>query len=279
MKMISIGKFNALSVTKQVDFGIYLNGGEDGEILMPKRYVPSNVNIGDIIQAFIYRDSEDKLIATTETPFVQVDEFAYLEVVAVNNIGAFLDWGLPKNLLVPFREQKMKLKEGDKTLVYVYLDEESKRIVASAKIEHFLSKETASFSPQDKVKIMPYKITDLGYKVIINQKFDGILFKNEVFQKINFGEVLTAFIKQIRIDGKIDVSLYKTGYNQVVDFAPLLLTAIENNNGFLPFTDKSSVEAINEAFGVSKKIFKKAVGDLYKKRVIRIETNGLFLNS
>ncbi len=277
--MISIGKNNTLTVTKQLDFGIYLDAGQDGEILMPKRYVPSQIHVGDSIDAFIYRDSEDKLIATTEIPYAQVGDFAYLEVVAVNQIGAFVDWGLPKNLLVPFREQKIKLKEGEKAMVYIYLDQETKRIVASAKIEHFFSKEIPPFSPQEKVEIMMYKISDLGYKVIINQQFDGIIFKNEVFQKINPGDILTAYIKQVRVDGKIDVSLYKTGYNQVVDFAPVLLQAIYDHKGFLPLTDKSSVDEINNAFGVSKKIFKKAVGDLYKKRLIRIEKEGLFTAS
>ncbi|NLJ81712.1 MAG: GntR family transcriptional regulator [Bacteroidales bacterium] len=275
--MLSIGKFNTLNVVKQLDFGIYLNGYEEGEILMPKRYVPPHISIGDTIEAFIYRDSEDKLIATTEMPYAQVDEFAFLEVVAVNQMGAFLDWGLPKNLLVPFREQKIRLKQGDKALVFIYLDEKTKRIVASANIEQFLSKKAAVFSPQEKVKIIPYKITDLGYKSIVNQQFDGMLYKNEVFQNINIGKTYSAYIKQIRTDGKIDLNLYKIGYNQVVDFSSTLLEILKNNNGFLHFTDKSSAEEINEEFGVSKKIFKKAVGDLYKKRLIRIENNGLFL--
>lgn len=275
--MISIGKVNTLKVTKQLDFGIYLDGMEEGEILMPKRYVPQDTHIGDFLEAFIYRDSEDKLIATTETPLAEVGDFSCLEVVAVNNIGAFIDWGLPKNILVPFREQKIKLKEGDNACVYIYLDEETKRIVASAKIENFLSKEFPPFVPKEKVEIFIYKQTDLGYKVIVNQAYDGILFKNEVFQKLSVGEKHSAYIKKVRDDGKIDVSLYKTGYNQVVDFSALLIDALRENEGFVPVTDASSPETIHAYFGVSKKVFKKAVGDLYKKRMIRIEDNGIRL--
>lgn len=277
--MIAIGKVNVLKVIKQLDFGIYLDALEDGEILMPKRYVPQETKIGDMLDAFIYRDSEDKLIATTEIPLAEVGDFAYLEVVAVNNVGAFVDWGLPKDLLVPFSKQKIKLKEGDKTCVYIYLDEKTKRIVASAKIEHFFAKEPPPFIAQEEVDILIYKITDLGYKVVINQAYDGILFKNEVFQKLQIGETRSAYIKQIREDGKIDVSLSKIGYEQVIDFTPLLLNAIRKNEGFLPLNDSSSAEEINNAFGVSKKVFKKAVGDLYRKRMIRIEDNGLYFIS
>ena len=182
--MISIGKVNPLKVVKILPFGIYLDAFEKGEILMPTQYVPANTKVGDIIDAFIYLDSEDKLIATTEIPYAQINEFAYLQVVAVNQIGAFVDWGLPKNLLVPFREQKLRLKQGDFAWVYIYLDEQTQRIAASAKIEKFFSKDQPPFVLQDKVEVLIYKKTDLGYKVIVNQMFDGMIFANEIFQDL-----------------------------------------------------------------------------------------------
>ncbi|HOS15794.1 MAG TPA: S1-like domain-containing RNA-binding protein [Bacteroidales bacterium] len=275
--MISIGKVNPLKVVKILPFGIYLDAFEKGEILMPTQYVPANTKVGDIIDAFIYLDSEDKLIATTEIPYAQINEFAYLQVVAVNQIGAFVDWGLPKNLLVPFREQKLRLKQGDFAWVYIYLDEQTQRIAASAKIEKFFSKDQPPFVLQDKVEVLIYKKTDLGYKVIVNQMFDGMIFANEIFQDLQTGQKHKAYIKKIREDGKIDLTLYKTGYNQVVDFSAVLLDAIKNAKGYLALHDKSSAEEIYQVFGVSKKVFKKAVGDLYKKQLIRIESDGLYL--
>lgn len=275
--MISIGKVNPLKVVKILPFGIYLDAFEKGEILMPTQYVPANTKVGDIIDAFIYLDSEDKLIATTEIPYAQINEFAYLQVVAVNQIGAFVDWGLPKNLLVPFREQKLRLKQGDFAWVYIYLDEQTQRIAASAKIEKFFSKDQPPFVLQDKVEVLIYKKTDLGYKVIVNQMFDGMIFANEIFQDLQIGQKHKAYIKNIREDGKIDLTLYKTGYNQVVDFSAVLLDAIKNAKGYLALHDKSSAEEIYQVFGVSKKVFKKAVGDLYKKQLIRIESDGLYL--
>lgn len=275
--MISIGKVNSLKVVKILSFGIYLDAFEKGEILMPTQYVPANTKVGDIIDAFIYLDSEDKLIATTEIPYAQINEFAYLQVVAVNQMGAFVDWGLPKNLLVPFREQKIRLKEGAFSWVYIYLDEQTQRLVASAKIENFFSKAIPPFNIQDKVNVMIYKKTDLGYKVIVDQAYQGMIFANEAFQTLELGKKYKAYIKNIREDGKIDLTLYKTGYNQVVDFSAVLLDAIQNAKGYLALHDKSSAEEIYHTFGVSKKVFKKAVGDLYKKQLIRIESDGLYL--
>jgi len=275
--MISIGKVNSLKVVKILSFGIYLDAFEKGEILMPAKYVPDNTKTGDIIDAFIYLDSEDKLIATTEIPYAQINEFAYLQVVAVNQMGAFVDWGLPKNLLVPFREQKMRLKEQAFSWVYIYLDQQTQRIVASAKIEKFFSKAIPPFNIQDKVNVMIYKKTDLGYKVIVDQAYQGMIFANEAFQSLEIGQKHKAYIKNIREDGKLDITLYKTGYNQVVDFSAVLLDAIQNAKGYLALHDKSSAEEIYHTFGVSKKVFKKAVGDLYKKQLIRIESDGLYL--
>lgn len=277
--MLAIGKFNTLKVIKQLSFGLYLDGKDKGEILIPTRYIPENTRIGDSIRVFIYFDSDDKLIATTETPYAQLGEFAYLQVVAVNKVGAFLNWGLAKDLLVPFREQKTPLKEGQFIGVYIYQDNQTQRIAATTKIENFFSTTPPPFKEKEKVEILIYKKTDLGYKVIINQSYDGIVYKNEVFKPLNMGDKMQAYIKQIRTDNKIDVSLYKTGYSQVIDFAPILLETIRNNNGYLNITDKSSSEIINATFGVSKKTFKKAVGDLYKKQHITIKEDGLYIVS
>ncbi len=277
--MIAIGKFNNLKVVKQLSFGLYLDGKEQGEILMPTRYIPENTQIGDVVCAFIYFDSDDKLIATTEKPYAQVGEFAYLEVIAINKIGAFLNWGLTKDLLVPFREQKTPLKEKDFTWVYIYQDDKTQRITATTKIDKKISKNPPPFKEKDKINILIYKKTDLGYKVIINQSYEGMIYKNEIFKPLNIGDTMQAYIKQIRTDNKIDVSLYKTGYIQVLDFTPILLDAIRNNNGYLNLTDKSSSEIINTTFGVSKKTFKKAVGDLYKKQYITIKDDGLYIVS
>ena len=184
---IELGKFNQLEVVKQVDFGMYLDGGEEGEILLPSRYVPEDCKVGDILNVFLYLDIEERLIATTLTPLVQVGQFACLEVAWVNQFGAFLNWGLMKDLFVPFREQKMKMQVGKKYVVYAYIDEESYRIVASAKVEHFLSRDKAEYLPGDKVDILVWQKTDLGFKAIIDNKHSGLLYDNEIFSRFDPG--------------------------------------------------------------------------------------------
>lgn len=276
--MAQIGKINHLEVLKELDFGIYLDGGELGEILMPKRYVPEGTMPGDYIEAFIYLDSEDRLLATTEKPFAQVEDFALLEVVSVTPVGAFLNWGLPKDLFVPFREQRQPMVEGKKYLVYVYLDANSKRIAASSKIEQYLDNIPVDYDENEEVDLIIVNETDLGYNAIIDNSHWGILYKNEVFQPLNPGDKIQGYIKKIRIDGKIDLRLEKIGYEKISGFADKIIFELERKGGFLPISDKSSPEDIYKVFKTSKKNFKAAIGALYKKRMISIEENGIRLN-
>ncbi len=274
---IELGKFNVLEVVKEVDFGVYLDGEEEGEILLPTRYVPEECNIGDFLNVFLYLDNEERLIATTLTPLVQVGEFACLEVSWVNQFGAFLNWGLMKDLFVPFREQKMKMLVGKKYVIYTYIDEESYRIVASAKVDRYLSKEIPTYQPNDEVSILIWQKTDLGFKAIVENEFSGLLYDSEIFQPLQTGMQLKAFVKQVREDGKIDLMLQKPGFEKIDDFSDKLLSHIKESGGSIQRNDKSPTEEIYDAFQVSQKTFKKAVGDLYKKRLIVIEANGIRL--
>jgi predicted RNA-binding protein (virulence factor B family) len=275
--MAEIGKVNHMYVVKEVDFGIYLDGGDLGEILMPKRYVPEGTQPEDMIDAFIYLDSEDRLVATTEKPLAMVGEFALLEVVSVTQVGAFLNWGLPKDLFVPFREQRQPMEAGQKYLVYVYLDTDTKRIAASSKIEHYLDNIPVDYDVDEEVDLIIVNETDLGYNAIIDNSHLGILYKNEVFQPLNPGDRVEGYIKKIRTDGKIDLCLQKAGYEKISSFADQIIASLERNNGFLALTDKSSPEDIYKAFKISKKNFKAAIGALYKKRIIVLEEKGIRL--
>lgn len=275
--MAEIGKINHLEVVKEVDFGIYLDGGDLGEILMPKRYVPEGTMPGDQLDAFIYLDSEDRLVATTEKPFAMVEEFALLEVVSVTPVGAFLNWGLPKDLFVPFREQRQPMEEGKKYLVYVYVDTNTKRIAASSKIEQYLDNIPVDYDPDEEVDLIIVNETDLGYNAIIDNSHFGILYKNEVFQPLNPGDRVQGYIKKIRTDGKIDLRLEKIGYEKISSFVDRIIAELQKNKGFLPLTDKSSPEDIYQTFKISKKNFKAAIGALYKKRFIALEDNGIRL--
>ena len=274
---IELGKFNQLEVVKEVDFGVYLDGGEEGEILLPTRYVPEDCKIGDILNVFLYLDMDERLIATTLTPFVQVGQFACLEVSWVNQYGAFLNWGLMKDLFVPFREQKMKMQVGRKYVVHAHLDEESYRIVASAKVERYLSKEKPEYTAGEEVNILIWQKTDLGFKAIIDNKYSGLLYENEIFSSIETGMEMKAFVKQVREDGKVDLILQKPGFEKVDDFAKTLLDYIKEQGGRIHLNDKSPAEDIYDTFGVSKKTFKKGVGDLYKKRLIALHEDGIAL--
>ena len=271
MSHIKLGEYNLLEVVKEVDFGVYLDGSEDGEILLPTRYVPQGCKPGDVLNVFIYLDMDERLIATTLQPYVKVGEFACLEVAWVNQYGAFLDWGLMKDLFVPFREQNMKMIKGNSYVVHVHLDEDSYRIVASAKIEKFLSKDMPEYNPGDEVEVLIWQKTDLGFKVIVDNKFGGMIFKNEIFTDVRTGMKMHAYIKQVRPDGKIDLELQKGGVKKVEDFSDTLLEYIRSNGGSTPLNDKTDADVIYSTFGVSKKTFKKAVGDLYKKRLIVLE--------
>ena len=274
---VKLGKYNQLEVVKTVDFGVYLDGGDDGEILLPSRYVPENCKPGDVLNVFIYLDNEERLIATTLQPFVQVGEFACLEVAWVNEYGAFLDWGLMKDLFVPFREQKMKMQKGHRYVVHAHVDDESYRIMASAKVERYLSKDFPEYQPGEEVEVMIWQKTDLGYKVIVDNKFGGLVYRKEIFKALEPGMRMQAFVRQVREDGKIDLTLQKDGAQKVGDFSEILLQYIKDHDGFTSLNDKSDAEEIYEAFGVSKKTFKKAVGDLYKKRLVVLVEGGIRL--
>jgi hypothetical protein len=272
---VELGKFNRLEVVKTVDFGVYLDGHDDGEILLPARYVPEGCKPGDTVDVFIYLDNEERLVATTLHPRVQVGEFACLEVAWVNEFGAFLDWGLMKDLFCPFREQKMKMQKGRRYIIHAHLDDESYRIMASAKVERYLSKEMPAYKPGQEVPVMIWQKTDLGYKVIVDNRFSGLIYQNEIFAPVETGEQLTAYVKQVRPDGKIDLSLQKYGAAKVGDFSSHFMDYLKEHDGFTPLGDKSAAEDIYETFGVSKKTFKKTVGELYKKRLIVIEEDGI----
>jgi uncharacterized protein len=275
--MILPGRYNILKVVKFVDFGVYLDGEEMGEILLPARYVPENCEVGDDLEVFIYLDSEDRIIATTEKPFAQVGEFAMLRAVAVNNIGAFLDWGLMKDLLVPFREQKMNMVAGRSYLVYVYFDPDSKRIAASAKLEKFLDNVIPEYQVGEEVSVIIEGESELGYNAIINNLHRGILYHDELPAPLNKGQQMKVYIKKVREDHKIDLSLYRPGYEQVDSVSQNILDHLKRAGGYLPFTDKSDAALIYEQFAISKKVFKKAIGSLYKQRRILLESNGIRL--
>jgi len=275
--MIEIGKLNTLTVLKIVDHGIYLDGEHLGEILMPERYVPDNCRVGESIEAFIYLDSADLLIATTEKPYVMVGECAYLKVVDVNQAGAFLDWGLPKDLLVPYSEQISPLKIGQSYTVLVYLDENTNRIAATQKLDTYLSEEAKYFKPEQAVNLLIFGKTELGYKAVINNTHIGLIYKNEVFQTLIHGEKLKGFIKTIREDRKIDLCLQLPGKDARDDLNTRILEHLKKNDGVSTLTDKSSPEDIYQCFAVSKKNYKKAIGRLYKKRLILIEEDKITL--
>ena len=275
---IALGRFNILKVVKKVDFGMYLDGGEEGRILLPSRYVPQGCEVGDELNVFLYLDNEERLVATTQQPLAQVGDFACLRVAWVNQYGAFLDWGLMKDLFVPFREQRERMEVGRRYVVHVHLDDESYRIVASAKVERYLSvDEQPPFQSGDEVDVLVWKRTDLGYKVIVDNRYAGLLFENQVFRPLRVGDKMQAYVRQVRPDGKIDLALQREGRGKVADFSEELLEYIRRNQGRIQLTDKSPAEDIYAAFGVSKKTFKQAVGDLYKRRLIRLEADGIRL--
>ncbi len=274
---VRLGRYNQLEVVKEVDFGVYLDGGDDGEILLPARYVPEDCQPGDMLNVFIYLDNEERLVATTLTPYAQVGDFACLEVAWTNQYGAFLDWGLMKDLFVPFREQKNKMEKGERYVVHVHLDEDSYRIMASAKVERYLSSDMPPYHPGDGVEILVWQRTDLGYKVIVDNRFGGLIYATDVVRPLSTGTKTEAYVRQVRPDGKIDIVLQPDGPRKVDDFTEVLLDYIRQHDGFTTFQDKTPAEDIYATFGVSKKTFKKAVGDLYKKHLVILEEGGIRL--
>ena len=301
MKKILLGQKNLLKAAWKVDFGMYLEGDEEGKILLPNRYVPEGLEVGDEVEVFVYLDNEERRVATTLEPKAMVGDFAYLEVAWVNEFGAFLNWGLMKDLFCPFREQKKRMEEGRSYIVHIHLDEESYRIMASAKVEKWLEndklvKEKSDTSVSikktketdlsedyhrlhvgDKVSALIWQKTDLGFKAIIDNKYGALLYDSQVFKDIHTGDRVDAYVTKIRPDGKIDVALQPSGRQHTEDFAEQLLRYLQYRGGRCRLGDKSSAEDIKEQFGVSKKTYKRAIGDLYKRRLITISDDGIEL--
>jgi len=275
--MVEIGKINTLEVVRETDNGLYLDGRELGEILMPKKFITEEVRNLGWADVFVYTDSEDRLVATTEKPFAMVGEFAFLKVVAASNFGAFLDWGLPKDLLVPFREQKAKMVEGGIYLVYLFLDLLTNRIAASAKLDKYLDNTPPEYNPGDEVQLMIAEETDLGYKAIVNNEHWGMLYKNQIYQPLSPGQKISGYVNKVRDDEKIDLLLEKPGYEKVDSISQKILDELKQNRGFMAVSDNTSPEMINSLFGISKKNFKKAIGSLYKKRLITFDSDGIRL--
>lgn len=280
--MIDIGRINTLTALRETSVGFFLGDPDDTDgshdVLLPNKYVPTSLAVGQEIEVFIYTDSEDRPIATTLTPHIMRDEFAPLPVVSVTNIGAFLDWGLEKDLLVPYREQSRPMEVGKWYVVYLYLDEETGRLVGSSKISRFLDMtEPGDLVEGDEVDLLVYETTDLGFNVIINDQYQGLLYRNEVFRPVVPGDRMPGYIKRVRDDHRIDVSLQLSGFQNVEPNAQRILDALKANKGFLPLTDHSDPQTIHEALEMSKKTFKKAIGVLYKERKIVLQPDGIAL--
>ncbi|MEZ4883877.1 MAG: S1-like domain-containing RNA-binding protein [Chitinophagales bacterium] len=276
--MIKLGEFNTLKAYRQTDNGCYLCDEEElNEVLLPNKYVPDNLGQNDTIEVFIYKDSEDRITATTLTPKILLHQFAYLKVKDVNRFGAFLDWGLEKDLMVPYSQQNKKMRPNASYLVYLYIDDQTERLVGSCKLHHFLDQENLTVTQGEEVDVVIWEQTDIGYNAIINDLHKGLIYKNEIFQKIHPGDKLRAYIKEIREDNKIDLSLQKQGYGNVISNIDPIIDALQKSEGFLPLNDKSSPDEIYKRMKMSKKTFKKAIGALYRERKIRIEADGIHL--
>lgn len=284
MLMITIGRINTLTALRETSVGFFLGDLSDrrtqdfnNDILLPNKYVPDTLAVDDDIDVFVYTDSEDRPIATTLTPAIQRDEFASLQVVAVTSAGAFLDWGLEKDLLVPHREQARPMEVGQWYVVFMYLDESTNRLVASSKVSRFLDEDVRDLQVGDEVQLLAYELTDLGVNVIINNRYKGLVYSNEIFRTVRPGDPLIGYIKNIRDDNRVDVSLQRMGYENVEPNARRILATLKAENGFLPLTDNTSPEVIYETLEMSKKTFKKAIGTLYRERKIVLEEKGIRL--
>lgn len=276
--MIEIGKYNELEILRETTIGLYLGDEEGDDVLLPNNYCPESYEIGDKIWVFVYLDNQARKIATNMTPKILLHEFAFLEVVAVNDAGAFLEWGIVKDLLVPFKEQRMRMEVGRWYIVYMDIDEKSGRLFASNKIEHRLVNEDLTVKEGDKVELLVLQKTDLGFSVIINNKYKGLIFENEIFEEIRVGQKQIGYVKNIRADNKIDITLQPQGYLHAKDpHMDLVERALHNNNGFLPLHDKSTPDDIYAMLKMSKKAFKRSIGNLYKAKKIEITSEGIRL--
>ncbi|GAC04180.1 MAG: CvfB family protein [Paraglaciecola chathamensis] len=275
--MLQIGKFNSLKVIKQVPFGFYLDGGDDGEVLLPTKFADEACKVGDTCQVFVYHDSDSRLIATTQTPLAQVDECAFLKVVSVNNVGAFLDWGIDKDILVPYSEQDFPMAEGVSYVVFVYFDDETGRVAASTRLRDFLFEEGKNFDPKQEVDLLICGRSDMGYKAVINGSHLGLIFKDEVFKPLRIGQRTKGFIKRVREDNKIDLCFQFHDDGARNDLAEQIIDDLEAHGGISTLTDKSSAQEISKRFNVSKNVYKKALGALYKQKRILLDKSKVTL--
>lgn len=275
--MIQIGEYNTLTILRDTEPGLFLGDNEENEILLPNRYVPETFKIGDQIEVFAYLDNEERPVAITDKPYIKRNDFALLRCNQVTKFGAFLDWGLVKELFCPFKEQAFKMKAGGWYLVHCYLDEESERLVASSKTNRFLDNKELTVEQYEEVDLIVSHPSDIGMNVIVNNCHLGLVFKDEIYKDISVGDRLKGIVKKIRSGNKLDISLSQIGYRNIEPNAQFVLTELEDNNGFLPLNDKSSPEDIKDAMQMSKKSFKKAIGSLYKGRQIEIKEDGIYL--
>ncbi|MBO3117598.1 GntR family transcriptional regulator [Winogradskyella sp. DF17] len=275
--MITLGEYSELEILRDTEPGLFLGDADGNEVLLPNRYVPKVFEIGEKIKVFVYLDNEERPVATTDNPFIIRGGFALLRCNQINKYGAFLDWGLVKELFCPFKEQAFKMKAGGWYLVHCYLDEESERLVASSKTNRFLDNKELTVAKFDEVDLIVSHPSEIGMNVIVNKKHLGLIYKDDIFKDIQIGDRLKGIVKKVRNDNKLDISLGQIGYRNIEPNAQLILNELSDNNGFLPLHDKSSPEAIKEQLQMSKKIFKKAIGTLYKNRQIEIKDNGIYL--
>ena len=275
--MIKIGEYNELTVLRSTSVGLFLGDDEDNDILLPRKYVTADMKMSDVLKVFVYNDSEDRMVATTEKPYLVVDQFALLKVVDANRSGAFLYWGLEKDLMVPTNEQKHPMKVGQEYVVFMYLDESTNRLVGSSRIAEFLNNDNLKVKERDEVDLMIYEKTDLGYNAIINNYYKGLVYKNEIFKPIAIGDRLKGYIKTLREDKNIDLSLQPLGIQNLESAAQQILDHLKKHSGYLNLNDDSSPEDIYNKMQMSKKSFKKGLGILYKQKLVRLEPNGVYL--
>lgn len=278
--MIELGKYNLLEVMRSTPHGLFLEDKEENDVLLPGKFIPEGTAIGDYLEVYIYRDNEERLVATTEEPKFTLYEFAGLKVSDVNDHGAFVDYGVGKDLFVPFREQKVKMEVGNYYLVYMYLDGQTDRLAGSTKVEQFLDLvdlEEDELAVGDEVTILAWSKSELGTNVIVNNRYRGLIYANELFEELTVGMPKTAYINRIREDGKLDIRLEKDGYAKVEGNAKKILDLLKERRGYLPLTDKSSPDLIKKELGMSKKTFKKSIGALYKQKIILLEEKGIRL--
>ncbi len=273
--MIQIGEYQTLTIVREMPQGYYLENENEDEVLLPRKYVTEDMEMDDRIKVFVYCDSSGREVATTENPVFTVNQFAQLRVTTVNEVGAFCDWGVNKELFIPFGNQAKKMEVDQSYIIHMYLDEVSERLVGTSRLRSYLKKAEGELAMGQQVKCLVYAITPLGFKVVVDQKYDGLIYKNEVAEPLAIGDIKRGYIKPLREDGKLDISLNPVGHQHIEPNAKLILQKLLAAGGSLPFTDKSDPEAIRKTFGISKKMFKKAIGNLYKQKLILIEGDGI----